>query len=64
MGPWLAKLLVNPVVYNRGLTQQEEWKTLDGKMTKRCRARPEMHSLARHFFRHSAVPIVLRKYNK
>lgn len=25
------------------------WKTQDGRMTKKCRARPRMHNLARHF---------------
>ena len=35
---------------NRDLTQQQSWKTQDGRMTKKCRARPEMHSLVQHFF--------------
>ena len=34
----------------RDLTQQDGWKTQDGRMTKNCRARPGMHSLTRHFF--------------
>ena len=32
------------------LTQQDGWKTQDGRMTKKCRVRSGMHSLARHFF--------------
>ena len=35
---------------NRKLTQQDGWKSQDGRMTKKCRARPGMHSLAPHFF--------------
>ena len=35
---------------NRDLSQQDGWKTPDGRMTKNCRARPGMHSLAWHFF--------------
>ena len=35
---------------NRDLTQQQRWKTQDGRMTKKCRARPGMHSLVQHFF--------------
>ena len=34
----------------RDLTQKDGWKTQDGRMTKKCRARPGMHSLALHFF--------------
>ena len=34
----------------RDLTQKDGWKTQGGRMTKKCRARPGMHSLARHFF--------------
>ena len=52
-------------VLNRDLTQKDGWKTQDGRMTKNCRARPGMHSLARHFFRGSAVlslpAVLLRK---
>ena len=36
--------------YNSELTQQDGWKTQDGRMTKKCRVRLGMHSLARHFF--------------
>ena len=32
------------------LTQQDGGKTQDGRMTKKCRVRSGMHSLARHFF--------------
>ena len=50
---------------NRDLTQKHGWKTQDGRMTKNCRARPGMHSLARLFFRGSAVlslpAVLLRK---
>ena len=50
---------------NRDLTQKDGWKMQDGRMTKNCRARPGMHSLARHFFRGSAVlslpAVLLRK---
>ena len=35
---------------NRELTQQDGWNTQDGRMTKKCRVRLGMHSLARHFF--------------
>ena len=35
---------------NRDLRQQDGWKTQDGRMTKKCRTRPEMHCLVRHFF--------------
>ena len=31
------------------LTQEDGWKTQNGKVTKKCRARPGMHSLARYF---------------
>ena len=34
----------------RDLTQQDGCKTQDGRMTKKIRARPGMHSLAPHFF--------------
>ena len=34
----------------RDLTQQDGWKTQDGRMPKKRRARLGMHSLARHFF--------------
>ena len=33
----------------RDLMHQDGWKTQDGRVTKKCRARPGMHSLARHF---------------
>ena len=33
----------------RDLTHQDGWKTQDGRVTKKCSARPGMHSLARHF---------------
>ena len=39
---------------NRDLTQLDGWKTKDGRMMKKHRGRPGMHSLAT-FFRHSAV---------
>ena len=35
---------------NRELTQQDGWNTQDGRMTKKCRVRLGMHSLAPHFF--------------
>ena len=35
---------------NSELTQQDGWKTQDGRMTKKCRVRLRMHSLAPHFF--------------
>ena len=35
---------------NRAVRQQDGGKTEDGRMTKKCRARPGIHSLARHFF--------------
>ena len=45
--------------------EQDGWKTQDGRMTKTCPVRSGMHSLARHFFRYSAVlsfpAVVLRK---
>ena len=50
--------------FNRDLTQKDGWKTQDGRITKKCRARPGMHSLARHFFRDFAVlslPAVLSR---
>ena len=50
------------VLIDRDLTQKDGWKTQDGRMTKNRRARPGIHSLARHFFRGSAVrslPVVL-----
>jgi len=31
---------------NRDLTQQDGWKTQDGRMTRKCRARPGMHCSA------------------
>ena len=34
----------------RELTQQDGWNTQDGIMTKKCRVRLGMHSLAPHFF--------------
>ena len=34
----------------RDLTQQDGWKTQDGRATKKCRAGAAMPSLARHFF--------------
>ena len=34
----------------RDLMQQDGWKTQDSSATKKCRARPEMYSLARNFF--------------
>ena len=43
----------SPVI-NRDLSLQDGWKTQEW-VTKKCRARPGMHSLARPFFRHSAV---------
>ena len=36
--------------YNRELTQQDGWKTQDGRMTKKCRVRLGMHGLAPQFF--------------
>ena len=35
---------------NRELTQQDDWNTQDGKMTKKCRVRLGMHSVALYFF--------------
>ena len=35
---------------NRELTQQDGWNTQDVRMTKKCRIRLGMHSLAPHFF--------------
>ena len=45
--PW--KLAVRKTTLGTA-TQQEGWKTQDGRMTKKSRARPGMHSLARRFF--------------
>ena len=42
-------LLNQPINYFRDLTQQDGWKTQDDRITKKCRATPEMHSLAQHF---------------
>ena len=38
------------VVGNRELAQQDSWKTRDGRMMKKCRARLCSPSLKRHFF--------------
>ena len=35
---------------NRELTQQDGWNTQDDRMTKKCRVRLGMHSVAPHFF--------------
>ena len=35
---------------NRDLTQQDGWKTQDGRMTKKCCARLCIPGLARHFY--------------
>ena len=34
----------------RDLTQQDGWKAEDGRITKKCHARPGMHNVAQHFF--------------
>ena len=49
----LSKHLSQTTIWD--LTQQDNWKTQDGGMTKKCRARPWIPVLARHFFRYSAV---------
>ena len=41
----------------RDLTQPDNWKIQEARMTKKCHARPGMHSLARHFF--VTLPAVL-----
>ena len=38
------------------LRKQDGWNAQDGRMTKKRRVRLGRHSLAPHFFRHSAVP--------
>ena len=46
-------------------TEQDGWKTQDGKITKKCRPRPRMHSLEATFFRNSTIlslpAVLLRK---
>ena len=50
---------------SRDLTQQDGWKTQDGRMTEKCGARLCIPGLARHFIRYSAVlslpAVLLRK---
>ena len=35
---------------NTELTQQDDWNTQNGRMTKKCRVRLAMHRLALYFF--------------
>ena len=50
----------------RELRQQDGWKTQDGRMTKKCRAKLYLPNSYATFFRHSAVlsrpTILLRKH--
>ena len=47
---YLESIVLSSERLIRDLTQQDGWKTQDGKMVKKCHARPGMHNLAQHFF--------------
>ena len=41
----IATMFITALSVDRDLKQQDGWKTQDGGMTKKCRARPGTHSL-------------------
>ena len=48
--PWPLNGPIGLRFIDRELTQQDGWKTQDGRMMKKCRVWLGMHSLARHIF--------------
>ena len=52
---WILLLCSPPSLLIRELTQEDFWKTQDGRTPKKCRVRLCIPNLTRQFFRDSAV---------